>query len=160
MKKIAILFMLGTLLLTTSCSENKEVVSGKYVTEADDTSIEITDDGKVTFSGFDWTLDQEMVEGLTINNMLNSGEIEDTEEDKQKICEAIDVAGVMDGKANTYNTSEKDDGTINVYVDIPNSRSIVSFDYVPSDKSIKYQKLIKEGEKSIGYEEIIYTYSK
>ena len=64
MKKIAILFMLGTLLLTTSCSENKEVVSGKYVTEADDTSIEITDDGKVTFSGFDWTLDQEMVEGL------------------------------------------------------------------------------------------------
>lgn len=160
MKKIIAFLMLGTLLLTTSCSENKELVSGKYVTEADDSSIEITDDGKVTFSGFDWTVDQEFAEVLTCQSLLDSGEIEDTEEDKQKIRDAIDVAAVMDGKANVYTKSENDDGTVIVSIDIPNSRSTVGFEYVPSDKSIKYSKLIKEGENRIGSEDIIYTYSK
>ena len=163
MKKPTALFMIGTLLLTASCSEDsrkKEMTPGKYVTEADDSSIEITEDGKVTFNGFDWTLDQEIAELMTSQNKINSREIEDTEEAKQKVRDAIDVAAAMDGKANVYNTSETEDGTLSVYVEIPNAQSVVSFEYYPSDKSILYQKLIREDPTTIGYEEITYTLSR
>ncbi|MBO4408550.1 MAG: hypothetical protein J5786_04680 [Clostridiales bacterium] len=160
MKKIIAFLMLGTLLLTTSCSENKEVIPGKYVTEADDTSIEITEDGKVSFNGFDWSVDQEFAELLTCQHLIDSGEIEDTEEARKKVCDAIDVAAQMDGKANTYNKVENDEGIVSIYIEIPNSRSNVGFEYIPSDKSLKYSKLIKADPKTFSNEDIIYTLSK